>query len=138
MPVEPLPKVPKEEEKPSVSTEPVSVPESGPTVPETAPEKQGERIEGKYLEILQKTSPGAPATVVKDDEVKNDAKTIGALTDEETKVKRLLDLAQEKGVAQAVKVAYALKDYYVLDRMHDELADKLYDGLVAKGLITKE
>jgi len=41
-------------------------------------------------------------------------------------------------VAHAVRVAKRMNDLYVLDTMHDELADKLYDGLVSKGLIVKE
>jgi len=67
-----------------------------------------------------------------------DAKHIGALSDEESKVQKLLDLASTKGVVHAVKVARSLKDYYALDRMHDELSGKLYQGLLDKGMIEKE
>jgi hypothetical protein len=60
------------------------------------------------------------------------------MSDEESAVQKLLDLAGAKGVAHAVNVARKLNDYYALDRMHDELADRLYDGLLARGLIEKE
>jgi hypothetical protein len=73
-----------------------------------------------------------------EDTVVLDAKHISALTDEASKVQKLLDLAQTKGVVHAVKVARSLKDYYALDMMHDELSDKLYQGLLEKGLIEKE
>jgi len=103
-------------------------------VPETGREKTEER----YNEILSKVSPQKAASLSDDDAVVLDAKHIGALTDEESKVQKLLDLAGVKGVAHAVKVARSLRDYYALDRMHDELADKLYQGLLEKGLIEKE
>lgn len=138
MPEEPLPEVPKERGDAVPPTESTSAPETTPVFPEKNLEQKGEHVEGKYLEILQKTSPAASPAVAKDDETAATAKTIGALADEETKVSRLLELAEQKGVAQAVKIAYALKDYYILDRMHDELADKLYTGLLEKGLVTRE
>lgn len=104
-------------------------------VPETGREKTEER----YQEILSQVIPKGNVTSGDDDAViVLDAKHIGALTDEESKVQKLLDLASAKGVAHAVKVARSLRDYYALDRMHDELADKLYQGLLDKGLIEKE
>lgn len=104
-------------------------------VPETGREKTEER----YQEILSQVIPKGNVTSGDDDAViVLDAKHIGALTDEESKVQKLLDLASAKGVAHAVKVARSLRDYYALDRMHDELADKLYQGLLDKGLIVKE
>ncbi len=104
-------------------------------VPETGREKTEER----YQEILSQVTPKGNVTSGDDDAViVLDAKHIGALTDEESKVQKLLDLASAKGVAHAVKVARSLRDYYALDRMHDELADKLYQGLLDKGLIEKE
>jgi hypothetical protein len=95
--------------------------------------------EGKYNEILSKVAPQAtPPVQVSDDDAKLDAKSIGATIDEESKVEKLLQLAETKGVVYAVKVARSLSDYYALDRMHDELVDKLYEGLLAKGLIQKD
>lgn len=106
-----------------------------------SPEQAPERIEGKYQELLSRVTPTKTVSAHADDEENDpvlDAKHIGALTDEASKVQKLLDLAQTKGVVHAVKVARTLKDYYALDRMHDELSDKLYQGLLEKGLIEKE
>lgn len=97
-----------------------------------------EHIEGKYNEILSRVVPQATGTSQPSDDHELDAKNIGATVDEESKIQKLLDLATTKGVLYAVKVARTLGDYYALDRMHDELADKLYEGLLSKGLITKE
>lgn len=105
---------------------------------EPAVESGKEQLEGKYNEILSKVTPGGSVTTATDDNVTLDAKSIGATADEESKIQKLLDLAATKGVVHAVNVARKLQDYYALDRMHDELVDKLYDGLLAKGLITKD
>lgn len=111
--------------------------EEGPVIEqegttESAMERTGER----YSQILSQVQPtgGAPA----DDIVQGDAEIVGALEEAEKKVHALVELAQVKGVAHAVRVAQRMNDLYVLDTMHDELADKLYEGLVAKGLIAKE
>ncbi len=100
-------------------------------------ETKNEKAEEKYNEILSKVSVSSQ-TISTDDTIRTDAKSIGELTDEEGKVQKLLDLAAAKGVLHAVRVARSLGDYYALDRMHDDLADKLYDGLVARGLLEKE
>lgn len=105
----------------------------GEIAPEQAPEK--------YQEILSRVTPTKAALVTDEDHadtVMLDAKHIGAMTDEEGKVQKLLDLAATKSVVHAVKVARSLKDYYALDRMHDELSGKLYQGLLERGMITKE
>lgn len=137
--------VPKEEEKP-VSTDHGGVGiDSGkrivgaemPKVPETV----SERVEGKYHELLSRVTPTQASSINTDDDENSavlDAKHIGALTDEASKVQKLLDLAQTKGVVHAVKVARSLRDYYALDTMHDELSGKLYQGLLEQGLIKGE
>lgn len=119
-------------EKPTVGELVVEV----PVTRESWREKAGER----YSEILSKVTPTHTQSTTDDDDTALvlDAKHIGALTDEESKVQKLLDLAGSKGVVYAVKVARSLKDYYALDRMHDELAGKLYQGLLERGLIEKE
>ncbi len=125
-----------ENETPKTESSVVAAPEV-PVVPEKAPE----RIEGKYQELLSRVTPTKTASPTDDDHedtVVLDAKHIGAMTDEESKVQKLLDLASTKGVIHAVKVARSLKDAYALDRMHDELSNKLYDGLLERGLITRE
>lgn len=108
-----------------------------PKVPETT----RERVEGKYHELLARVTPTQATPVNNDDDEHGallDAKHIGALTDEASKVQKLLDLAQMKGVVHAVKVARSLRDYYALDTLHDELSGKLYQGMLEKGLIKKE
>lgn len=100
-----------------------------------------EKTQEQYSEILSKVAPPTSGSKSDDDgsgDIVFDAKHIGNMTDEESKVQKLIDLAGTKGVAHAVKVARSLKDYYALDRMHDELTDKLYQGLLEKGLIEKE
>jgi len=56
-----------------------------------------------------------------DDEAEEQAKQIEAL-DVEGKAKRLLAMAQEKGLAFAVKTAEKMNDPYLLDVFHDILA----------------
>lgn len=90
---------------------------------------------GKYQEILSKVPSGSAPGVHSDEDAALDAKSIGAILDEESKIRKLVDLAHTKGVAHAVRVARHLNDFYALDRMHDELADKFYDALLAKGMI---
>ena len=135
--------VPKEGEKPAwvgrggCGFEPGVPTAEGPEAPETV----SERVEGKYHELLSRVTPATPSPVNSDDDEHSavlDAKHIGALTDEASKVQKLLDLAQTKGVVHAVKVARSLRNYYVLDTMHDELSGKLYQGMLEKGLITGE
>ncbi|MEI8096933.1 MAG: hypothetical protein WCG73_02410 [Candidatus Moraniibacteriota bacterium] len=104
---------------------------------EAGAEGTQERIEGKYNEILSKVTPQTTTNQTSDNHVL-DAKSIGETIDEESKIQKLVDLASTKGVVYAVKVARSLGDYYALDRMHDELVDKFYEGLLEKGLIQKD
>lgn len=101
-------------------------------------ESRPEQAEGKYEEILSKVAAPQAASAHSDADVATDAKSIGATLDEAGKIQKLLDLAGARGVVYAVRVARSLDDYYALDTMHDELADKLYAGLLERGLITKD
>ncbi|HPN54862.1 MAG TPA: hypothetical protein PLB52_02910 [Candidatus Moranbacteria bacterium] len=68
--------------------------------------------------------------------VASDAQIGAQKTDAETQIQHLVDLAQQKGVVHAVKVARHMEDNYVLDTFHDRMmADELHDALVAKGMI---
>jgi hypothetical protein len=128
-------------EMPSEKQDGVAVaPQETPAMPEkeASAEKKSERVEGKYNEILSKVLPSGAASTHSDENVASDAQSISAITDEESKIQKLLDLAGSKGVVYAVKVARKLDDYYALDMMRDALADKLYDGLLARGLIQKD
>lgn len=121
----------------------LSVPETNKASMEQVPvfeqtEQKGtvnEKAEATYATILQKVSSAAP---IVETDAATDTRAMEMLTDEEAKVQKLLDLAAAKGVPHAVRVARSLSDYYALDRMHDELADKLYTGLIERGLIKKE
>lgn len=103
-----------------------------------SPEQHTEQSAERYQEALTKVTPGKTASDDTNQAVVADAGQVGVMTDEESKIQKLIDLAQTKGVPHAVKVARSLKDYYALDRMHDELVDRLYQGLLEKGLITRE
>ncbi|MFZ1654909.1 MAG: hypothetical protein WBO92_00625 [Candidatus Moraniibacteriota bacterium] len=118
--------------EPTVSTPPV--PEGAPVV-EQATEQATEQVNEKYAAILSQTGgQSAPSDGV----VSDDASQVSQATDAASRVTQLVELAQVKGVAHAVAVARKLNDFYVLDTMHDELADRLYEALKAKGLIQGE
>ena len=56
--------------------------------------------------------------------------------DAESQVQHLVDLASQKGVVHAVKVAQHMRDNYILDTFHDKmLGEELHSALVAKGMI---
>lgn len=68
--------------------------------------------------------------------VANDAKNGAQKIDAESQVSHLIDIAGQKGVIHAVKVAQHMQDNYVLDTFHDRmLADELHDALLEKGMI---
>jgi hypothetical protein len=68
--------------------------------------------------------------------IKTDAAGVFQKTDAQSQIQHLVDIAFQKGVVHAVKVARHLEDNYVLDMFHDKLlADELHDALVSKGLI---
>lgn len=136
MPEEPKsPETEKGGEKETVSnTSPETVPES---VERTA--EAGERKdESSFHEVLSKVAAAAKGGSVSgdDDTHQADARALSQM-DAEGQIQKLLDMAESKGVAYAVGVARKLGDYYVLDKMRDELADRLYAELVSKGLIEK-
>lgn len=104
-------------------------------------EKTLERTEGgmekdsAYHKILAQTLKKSSGT---DDgaNVSDDAKSVSAEADYESKVVKLVTIAENKGVVHAVKVARHLEDNYVLDELHDRLlADDLHVALVKKGVI---
>lgn len=112
-------------------------PESGPSgSPENVPERAAEVASERYQEILSKTAVSSQGvTASADTAVEVDAKAVYDETDAEARVTKLVSLAETKGIEHAVRVAQKLDDFYVLDRMHDELSGKFYDALKAKGLI---
>jgi len=94
----------------------------------------GGEKDSSYSKILSKVK----TTSVPTDhaEVKSDADLASEEADVNGRVERLVDLAMQKGVVHAVKVAQHLDDNYMLDELHDKLmADELHDALMQKGLI---
>ncbi|EKD46474.1 MAG: hypothetical protein ACD_67C00225G0002 [uncultured bacterium] len=68
--------------------------------------------------------------------VADDAKVGAQKIDAESQISHLIDIAGQKGVIHAVKVAQHMQDNYVLDTFHDRmLAEELHDALVKKGMI---
>lgn len=121
---------------PAPEAAPAARPEAAPVV-EQVTEQGGESANEKYAAILSKADPSSAADPIIAD-VRPDAEKLGQVIDATSQVNQLVELAQVKGVAHAVEVARKMNDLYVLDTMHDELADKLYEALKAKGLIQGE
>jgi hypothetical protein len=68
--------------------------------------------------------------------VASDAQIGSQKMDADSQVQHLVDVASQKGVVHAVKVAQHMQDNYILDTFHDRLlADELHTALVAKGMI---
>ena len=105
-----------------------------------ASKEKSEQIEGAvekdqaYSKILGKVKgQSQPAD---ESSIQEDARIANEGIDIESKINNLVNLATQKGVFHAVKVAQHLEDNYVLDELHDRLlADELHDELVKKGLI---
>jgi len=86
-----------------------------------------------YSKILAKVKT---KTAPIHDDISSDAQVASEKMDVEAKIDWLVNLAVEKGVVHAVKVAQHLEDNYMLDEFHDKLmADELHDALMKKGLI---
>lgn len=119
-----------------------STPESGagaveqlsPSVePSKETEAKSERVEDRVSDVLTQVS--STTTPTDDGQLAIDAEAVSKQTDAESQVAELLQMASLKGVPYAVKVARKLGDYYILDKMHDELVEKFYEALKAKGMI---
>lgn len=100
-----------------------------------------ERVEGAmekdaaYAKILSKTQV-TPVVPVNVEEVKTDAEIASQEQNVEAKVSNLVNIAMQKGVVHAVKVAQHMNDNYMLDAFHDKMMlEDLHDALLAKGLI---
>lgn len=118
------------------TTVPGPSPVEAPANPERSVERGSDRVHEKYAEILSKVTPKpVSAVVAMEGEVSVDAKAVYGEVDAEARVTRLLSLADAKGPEHAVRVAMKINDFYVLDRIHDELPERFYDALVAKGTI---
>jgi hypothetical protein len=134
MPEESLNIVPESEKVEVLSNETGAERELSSQVESEVPPERLEAKGERYAQLLSRVQQAS----TDDDEVEADAQTVGTLEEAEKRIHTLVEMAQIKGVAHAVRVAKRMNDLYVLDTMHDELADELYEGLLAKGLITKE
>ncbi|MFA7209759.1 MAG: hypothetical protein WC120_05810 [Parcubacteria group bacterium] len=104
------------------------------------PEKRVERQEGMvekddmYTRIVSKIKTQSPPT--DDADIKNDADVIGKEMDADSRINNLVDIAMQKGVVHAVKVAKRINDNYILDGLHDKLMlEEFHNALMEKGLI---
>jgi len=104
---------------------------------EQSPERAESKNELLYQKIITQVQTSPVANDEDDSMADLDAKAIIALEDMQVQVERLVQLAELKGVVYAVNVAKKL-DFYVLDQVHDQLANHFYNTLVTKGLLEKE
>ena len=114
---------------------------SAPETPTFAVEKErpaeisSAEKDSAYGKILSKVQTQTDDTTDQAD-VLQDAQAVSQKTNAQSQVTHLVDLASQKGVVHAVKVARHLEDNYVLDTFHDKLlGQELHDALVAKGMI---
>jgi len=108
---------------------------------EAVVESGTERSAGETYEKILSRIPketDADAESVEEESLRIDAKAVSDETDEEARVTKLLSLSESKSPEYAVRVAMKLNDLYVLDRVHDEMAERFYDALVARGVIRDE
>ncbi|MDP1884637.1 MAG: hypothetical protein Q8L10_04700 [Candidatus Moranbacteria bacterium] len=105
-----------------------------------AAERNIERQEGAvekddtYTKIVSKIKTQSPPT--DDADVKKDADELGKEMDADSRINNLVDIAMQKGVVHAVKVAQRINDNYILDGLHDRLMlEEFHDALMEKGLI---
>jgi len=101
---------------------------------ETVKEITATEKDSSYSKILskikKKTDDSGKSTVA------SDAKTVSEKTDAEGQIQHLINLATNKNIVYAVRVAKHLEDNYVLDMFHGKLlSDEFHDALVKKGLI---
>ncbi|MDO8241278.1 MAG: hypothetical protein Q7T51_04855 [Candidatus Moranbacteria bacterium] len=108
----------------------------------SVPEEKIERKEGAmekddaYAKILSKAQQTTPVAPIKAEDIKIDAEVASQEQGVEAKVSNLVNIAMQKGVVHAVKVAKHMNDNYMLDAFHDKMMmDDLHDALLAKGLI---
>ena len=129
------------ENKPSPEKKIDKSEKSKETLLKTKKEAAGEIISAEkdsvYGKILSKVKKQPAKPAGSDYEIQTDAQTASNKSDAESQIQHLADIALNKGVVHAVKVAKHLEDNYVLDMFHDKLlADEFHKALVEKGLIT--
>ncbi len=103
-------------------------------------EKINEKMAQERIQQISPTSVGSDDDDDDDDDDKKKinfhAKDISEMEDAETKIAKLVELAQEKDPILAIKIAKHLDENYVLDKLHDRLMeDEIKAVLIEKGLI---
>lgn len=89
-----------------------------------------------YNRILAKVQKSDDSQDLDQNEIKGDAEKTFEKQDAESQIQHLVDIALNKGIIHAVKVAQHMEDNYVLDMFHDRmLGDELHEALAKRGLI---
>lgn len=92
--------------------------------------------DGAYGKILSKVQTQSDDQQLNSGAVADDAAVGAQKTDAESQIVHLIEIAGQKGVVHAVKVAQHMQDNYILDTFHDRmLADDLHDALVKRGML---
>lgn len=110
---------------------------------ENAPEKAVEKVAEEGVVEKDATYKGTLSKVQSqsddDGDVMQDASKVHQKMDRESQITHLIDIAMEKGVTYAVKVAQKTEDYYVLDQLHDRLlTEELHEALESRGFIKED
>jgi glucose dehydrogenase len=110
---------------------------------ENASEKKIEKIAEEGVvekDVAYRSALSNLQTQTDDDaDVMQDASSVHQQMDRESQITHLIDLATQKGVRHAVKVAQKTQDYYVLDQLHDRLlTEELHEVLESRGFIKEE
>lgn len=101
---------------------------------ETPREIVGAEKDNAYQDVLAKIKTD-DGTQVDPIAVANDAAHLNTV-DPQTHVQHLVEIALQKGMVHAVKVARHMDDNYILDMFHDRLlSDQLHEALLKKGVI---
>lgn len=94
--------------------------------------KEKEHFYSQILSKIKTTTSSSDGNNTVSDEAEVLSKEKGV----EDKVVKLVNIAEDKGVVYAVKVAKHLEDNYILDELHDRLlSEELHKALLEKGLI---
>ncbi len=103
------------------------------------------RVQEQHESLENIPSPEESKEIVKDvitdhiAQVPDDttATAFDDLSDDKDQVHELVNIAFKRGIAEAVKVARAIKNPKILDDFHDVLTDHFYEKMVAAKLIPR-
>lgn len=102
---------------------------------EVESEDHSSEQDDSYSKILSKVQASSGDSDQTGD-ISEDAERAIAYTDADSQINHLVEIAMNKGVFHAVKVARHMQDNYVLDAFHDKiLGDELHGALLKKGVI---